>query len=865
MHRSLPSWIRRLQTSSTPRPTRRRCRPHLEALEVRLVPSSTYIVNSTGDTGTGSGLTGDLRYCITQANSAGGPNFIDFDQTVFNTPQTITLTSALPIITDDNLAIFGPGNGLVTISGNNLFPVFQIFAPATLDGLIITQGKAANGAGIDFWGLGTLNLGDCTVSGNTAGQGGGLYNGLGQALVTNSTLTGNSGYLNGGGIDNFGTLTLTNSVVSGNSAIGGGGGGLSNSGTAILIDSTVSTNHTMFLYGGGIDNLAGTLTLTNSVVSGNSANGGGGIANFGGLALNHSSLSGNSATNARGGGLLNKPGSNANLYGYSFVTGNSAGYAGYGGGIFNYGTLTLTNDTVSGNYGMRGAGMFNESSATLTNTTLSGNTARAVGGGIENWDTLTLTNGTVSGNYARAGGGIDTSSLLGGTSTLTSVVVSGNRTQGAGGGILNGGPLTLTNSTVSGNTGSLGAGISNYFALTLTNSTISGNNNPYGGVGGGSAGGIGCYGTKVTPISMNNTLVAGNTSTGATPDVNGTVTSTSGFNLIGNGTGVTGISNGVNGNQIGTAASPINPLLSALGNYGGPTQTMGLLPGSPALDAGSNALAVDSHGNPLTTDQRGFARIVNGIVDIGAFESSSFIIDFSGGNFQVVQVGQGFPNALMVLVSSAFNEPVGGGLVTFTAPATGASARLAPTQATISSDGLASTLATANTVAGSYIVTASVNPHTTPLNFSLSNLPGPATQFQIVSTHSAKVNTPFSFKVRARDVYGNLATGYTGTVAFNSSDPLAVLPGPYSFTSSDQGAHSFMATLNTVGSQTLTATDTSNSSITEQAVITVRSKTAPQSGSMTLSATGTGLEVGLLDDYFVQENQEPAGVYVGGR
>jgi hypothetical protein len=140
MGRGLRSWIRRLQTSSAPRGNLRirgRCRPHLEALEDRLVPSSIYIVNSTGDTGTGSGLTGDLRYCITQANSAGAGNFIDFDPIVFNTPQTITLTSALPAITDDALSIFGPGNGLVTISGNNQFRVPQITAAdASLSGLI---------------------------------------------------------------------------------------------------------------------------------------------------------------------------------------------------------------------------------------------------------------------------------------------------------------------------------------------------------------------------------------------------------------------------------------------------------------------------------------------------------------------------------------------------------------------------------------------------------------------------------------------------------------------------------------------------------------------------------------------------------
>ena len=78
----------------------------------------------------------------------------------------------------------------------------------------------------------------------------------------------------------------------------------------------------------------------------------------------------------------------------------------------------------------------------------------------------------------------------------------------------------------------------------------------------------------------------------------------------------------------GTIAQPLNPLLAALGAYDGPTQTMALLPGSPAIDAGNNALI--SAG--VTTDQRGLARVVDGVVDIGAFESSLFTIAVTSGS-----------------------------------------------------------------------------------------------------------------------------------------------------------------------------------------------------------------------------------------
>ena len=92
--------------------------------------------------------------------------------------------------------------------------------------------------------------------------------------------------------------------------------------------------------------------------------------------------------------------------------------------------------------------------------------------------------------------------------------------------------------------------------------------------------------------------------------------------LIGVADNVTQPISGNIGNQLGTAVSPLDPVLGPLAFNGGPTRTHALLPGSPAIDAGSNALAVDEDGDPLLTDQRGdgFDRIVSGTVDIGAFE-----------------------------------------------------------------------------------------------------------------------------------------------------------------------------------------------------------------------------------------------------
>src|SRR5260370_25869021 len=95
-------------------------------------------------------------------------------------------------------------------------------------------------------------------------------------------------------------------------------------------------------------------------------------------------------------------------------------------------------------------------------------------------------------------------------------------------------------------------------------------------------------------------------------DVYGALGPNGDYNLIGDGTNMTGLSNGVNGNQVGSAASPIDPLLGPLADNGGPTKTHALLPGSPALNAGDPSQLG-------TADQRGVVR--KGGVNIGAYQA----------------------------------------------------------------------------------------------------------------------------------------------------------------------------------------------------------------------------------------------------
>jgi hypothetical protein len=328
---------------------------------------------------------------------------------------------------------------------------------------------------------------------------------------------------------------------------------------------TVSGNHASRVFGisPSVSAVISGLTVADGfVTTGNSGRGGGGITNFGTLAITNSVVSGNSTDSPDG-----------------------------GGGIYNAGTLTLTNSKVNGNSSLGGGGSFG-------------------GGGILNSSKMSITSCTFSGNNtATNGGAIYTMNDL---LTITNSTFNGNSSGGEGGGIVNGhsASTTIANSTFSGNSSSSGAGIwnaSNAARATITNCTLSGNSASSDG------GGLVNQGNLV----IGNTIIAGNSApTG--PNVSGTVTS-QGHDLIGDGTGGSGFAPT---DLVGTAANPIDPRLGPLQANGGPTATMALLPGSPAIYAGDPALS------PGPFDQRGpgYPRIVNGTIDIGAFQSHIFAV-----------------------------------------------------------------------------------------------------------------------------------------------------------------------------------------------------------------------------------------------
>ena len=216
------------------------------------------------------------------------------------------------------------------------------------------------------------------------------------------------------------------------------------------------------------------------------------------------------------------------------------------------------------------------------------------GGGVHNGGTLTMTNCTVSGNN----GGL----------------------RGGGGGIYNTAMLTMTNCTVSGNdAGNSGGGIYNDTGATLTmaNCTVSGNTSDFGG---------GIFNETGT-LTMTATIVAGNTAGLSGRDVAGSAVTSGGYNLIGDGTGSPGFTGP--GDQVGTAVAPIDPLLGPLADNGGATQTHALLPGSPALNA------IRTEDCAVATDQRGITRPSGRGCDIGAFEAQFDLLGDADGDGDV--------------------------------------------------------------------------------------------------------------------------------------------------------------------------------------------------------------------------------------
>jgi hypothetical protein len=502
-----------------------RFRPALEALEERAL-LSTFTVVDLGDGGTGSGLQGDLRYCVNAANTNNDlSNRIVFQPGVSG---TLSLVQGR-LFVDKNLEIDGPGADLLTISGSQLSSVFEITNDPRAQNVRLAGVTIADGIGI-FMGF--------------AYEGGGLFNWHADVTLTN--------------------CVFTHNAVGGSASRG---------------------------QGGAIYTMAGHLVLNHCTVSDNSADGPDGtragaiyVAD-GTLTLDHCLISGNSSSKGVG-------------------------------AIFNNGVLTATDTTVSDNVGQIGGAIEDEFIMTWTRSTIADNVGTASAGGVNANGIDTFINCTIANNQTPGvGGGL----YNGGTGqlTLTGSTISGNSAAMGGGGLWwAGGAVIATNSTFSGNSADSGTGGAILMlnavqrgSLEMTSCTLSQNR-------AAEAGGLE-VGRPDIPTVVRNTIIAGNQATDHAADVMGTVLSL-GHNQIGDADSSTGWQAS---DLTGSGDNPLDPRLGPLQDNGGPTWTQAPFAGSPAIDNGDPVLY-------RSLDQRGTFRIFDGTdhgPDIGAVEAENAV------------------------------------------------------------------------------------------------------------------------------------------------------------------------------------------------------------------------------------------------
>jgi hypothetical protein len=371
----------------------------LEGLENRLMPS-TYTVTDLGDNGVGSGRQGDLRYCINAANTDDKAS----DRIVFQPGLTGTITlSQGELDITKSLQIDGPGADLVTISGNHKGGVFALTNDPRLQGFRLAGVTVADGTGIldpffgnfyaggglyDYNDHATLTLTHCTFADNAVPGpvdfGGAVAMGLGTLVMDSCTLTGNSAGNSGGAISvsgNAARVTLTNDTISENTAAGQ---------SAIYSLGTLTLDHS---------------TVVDNVASSNPFQGGDTILNGGGETM--------TITDSRIEGNVGSIPSIYNVGSPMVITDSTIADNVGGGGLANYGSMTISRSTISGNVDMNNyaGGIYafdvgTGSDLNITDSTVSGNTSTAVGGIrlFSQRQSLEMTSCTITNNSGPLGG-----------------------------------------------------------------------------------------------------------------------------------------------------------------------------------------------------------------------------------------------------------------------------------------------------------------------------------------------------------------------------------------------------------------------------------------------------------------------------
>ena len=512
---------------------------------------------------------------------------------------TITLGST--ITNSWNTVLDGNGQE-ITISGSNATRVFcnNTNVSFTLINLTIADGNSLGGSAILNLG-GTVDLTTVSLRSNTAN----LY-------AENDDLSPRAG---GGAIFNRGgTVNATNCFFADNSA---------------QTPMDISTAWVPQVYGGAIRNETGHVTLRSCTFVGNRA--AGGAVMFSG--------SGSNGDPGFGGAIHNSGEVTLDLctFAGNFASGGTAapypqwegfsGSEGSGGAIYNQGTLTADRTTLCGNTATGGSGNWGGAVIGTLDGAPGGGGGVACGGAICNVGSLWVTRSTFASNVVTGGvGGAGGSGVqymdIGGNGGP-----GGNGSSGLGGALFNSGVANLVNCTIAFNTGigriggsgGAGAGMragasgaggaggnggSGFGGVVgtcnLTNCTVAWN---LGSAGSGGAGGTGSFGNPVPGTPGASGAAWGGTVCGTLPNT-----------LI--------ASNTPAGND-----SFADPKLGPLADNGGPTLTMALMIGSPAIDAGT---APDAPA----TDQRGIVRPQGSGMDIGAYEFQFTIPQITSAQFQ---------------------------------------------------------------------------------------------------------------------------------------------------------------------------------------------------------------------------------------
>ncbi len=439
----------------------------------------------------------------------------------------------------------------VTLSGNNVSRVFIVNngKSLTLRNITVANGRVQGfGAGAYIQPGGTLIVENSTFTGNSAvipsGDGGAIFNEHGTVTVTDSAITGNSAVGKAGGINNLGNLTLTNSTVSGNTAQEAGGLFGEGGSTTVLLNSTVTANRAAD-YGGGIQNYDGVVSMSNTIVAGNSARSGSyGPDVSGRFTSNDYNLIGTvtgatftpAAHDITGvdpllGPLADNggptethallPGSPAIDAGNTTLTADQRGEPRPFGLADDIGAFELQTCDVD-SWPVSNEAELNAAIACFNAKTVAGSYTITVTQDIPVTASTTVINNATSGvSLVIEGDGhaVDGQGTAGvrpfevaanTTVTMNHLTVTGGKLTGTnitGGGVYNSGNLTLNNVTVTGNSvEKQGAGIfANAGNLTINNSTVSGNTS----VGSGNSFGGGIY-VQGGTATIRNSTISGN-------------------------------------------------------------------------------------------------------------------------------------------------------------------------------------------------------------------------------------------------------------------------------------------------------------------------------------------------------------------